>query len=71
MPGAQRLLPDRQAALVKRPGLALTALFGVEHRQVFEAEGDMRMLGAQRLLSDRQGALEKRLGLGVAALIVV
>jgi hypothetical protein len=71
MLGAQRLLIDRQAALVKRLGFAIAALGSVEFREVVEVSGDMGMLGAQRLLPDLKAALEKWLSLAIAALFVI
>ena len=71
MVGAQRLLPDRQRALVERLGLGVAALRVVEYGQVVEARGDVGVVGSQRLLPDRQRALVERLGLGVAALVLV
>ncbi len=68
MPGAQRLLTNRQAALVKRLGLALAAVGFIEQRQVIEAKSNMGMLGAKHLLINRQAALIQRLGLAITAL---
>ena len=67
---AERLLADRQRALVERLGLGVAALVVVQRRQVVQRCGVVGMVRAQRLLADRQRALVERLGLGVAALVV-
>ena len=68
MLGAERLLPDRERALIERLGLGVAALGIVEHGQVVEARRHLGMLGAERLLPNGERALIERLGLGVAAL---
>ena len=68
MIGAERLLLDREAALVERFGLGVAALGDVKGGQIVERQGHIGMIGAERLLADRQRALVERLGLGVAAL---
>src|SRR5438034_1046796 len=70
MVGTERLLSDRQGALVERLRLGVVTLVLVESGQAVEAAGDIRMVGAERPLADRQGASEGRLGLGVAALAI-
>jgi hypothetical protein len=43
--GAERLLPDRQAALVERLGLVVVTFGDVQRRQHGKADGDIRVLG--------------------------
>ncbi len=64
----ERLLLDRQGALVERLGLGIAALGGIQERQVVKRAGDVWVRGPKRRLVDRQGALVERLGLGIAAL---
>ena len=71
MVGAERLLAQRQGALVQRLGLGVAALALVQKGEVVERGADRGVVGAERLLGDRQGALVQRLGLGGAALAVV
>ena len=66
--GAERLLVDRQRALVQRLGLGIAALGAIQLGEVVEVGADIRVVGAERLLVDRQRALVQRLGLGIAAL---
>ena len=56
---------------MQRLGLGIAALLPVEHREVVETGGDIRMLGTERLLADGEGAFVQRLGLGIAALRLV
>ena len=60
MLGAERLLADRQRALVERPRLSKVALVPEQDGEVVEARRRMGMLGAERLLVNRQRALEER-----------
>ena len=62
---AERLLADRQRALVERLGLGVLALAWYSDGQVVEGRGHVGMVRAERLLADRQRALVERLGLGV------
>ena len=71
MVGTERLLADRQRALVERLGLGVAALVLVQLRQIVQAVATSGMVGTERLLVDRQRALVERLGLGVAALVAV
>jgi hypothetical protein len=64
---AQRLLADRQSALVERLGLGVAAGGPVELGEAVKAPGDIGVLSAQRLLMDGESALVERLGLGQAA----
>src|SRR5712671_1495981 len=50
--GAERLLANRQRALVERLRLGIVALGFVEHGQVVQAHGDIGVVGAERLLPD-------------------
>ena len=69
--GAERLLVDRDGALVERLGLRVAAGVPVEQGQVVERGGEVWVLGAERLLADRDSALVERLGLRVAAGVLV
>ena len=60
MLGAERLLADRQRALVERPRHRKLALGLKQAGEVAEARRRIGMLGAERLLADRQRALEER-----------
>ena len=66
---AERLLPDRQRALVERLGVGVLALVLVHDGQVVEGRGHVGVVCAERLLLDRQRALVERLGVGVLALL--
>ena len=57
MVGAERLLVDRERALVQRLGLGIAALVVVQLGEVVEVDADIRVVGAERLLVDRQRAL--------------
>ena len=59
MLGAERLLVDRQRALVEGPRRRQVALVLQQHGEVVEARRRIGMLGAERLLADRQRALEE------------
>src|SRR5208337_3884414 len=63
----ERLLADRQAALVERLSLGVTALTVVQRRQVDEAVCGVGVVGSERHLADCQAALVERLGLRVTA----
>src|SRR5260221_13535415 len=67
MRGAERLLPDREGAIVERLRLGVAAQCLVQPSEVVEARSDVRMLRAERLLPNSEGALVKRLRLGVVA----
>ena len=60
MLGAERLLADRQRALVERPRASEVALGLKQIGEVVEARRRIGMLGAERLLADRQRALIER-----------
>ena len=60
MLGAERLLADRQRALVERPRAGKVALVLKQAGEVVEARRRIGMLGAERLLADRQRALVER-----------
>ena len=57
--GAERILPDRQRALMERPRREI-ALCLKQAGEVVEAHRRLRMFGAERLLVDRQRALIER-----------
>ena len=65
---AERLLVNRQRALVQRLGLRVLALGEVEPSQVVAARGYIGVIGTQSFLINRQRALVQRLGLRVLAL---
>jgi hypothetical protein len=70
MLGPERLLVDRQSALVERPRSGKVAL-GLKHGgKTLEAQGGPGMLGAERLLADRQRSLVERPRTGKVALIL-
>ena len=60
MLGAERLLVDRQRALVERPRRRQVALVLQQGGEVVEARRGVGMLGAEHLLADRQRALVER-----------
>ena len=68
MIGTERLLSDRQRALVERLGLGIATLVVVKRRQIVQRCRDIGMIGTERLFPDRQRALVERLGFGVATL---
>ena len=68
---AERLLLDRQRALVERLGVGVLALVCVHDGQVVEGVGHIGVVCAERLLLDRQRALVEPLGVGVLALLLV
>ena len=68
---AERLLADRQRALVEPLGVGVLALLLVHVGQVVEGAGHVGVVCAERLLLDRQRALVERLGVGVLALVLV
>ena len=49
--GAERLLVDRERALVERLGLGIAALGLIQHGEVVEVGADIRVVGAERLLA--------------------
>ena len=68
---AERLLADRQRALVEPLGVGVLALRPVHVGQVVEGLRHIGMAGAERLLPDRQRTLVEPLGVGVLALRLV
>ncbi len=66
---AERLLPDRQRALVERPRPRKVALVLKQEGEIVEALRRIGMLGAERLLADCQRALEERPRPGKVALV--
>ena len=68
---AERLLADRQRALVERLGVGVLALLLVHDGQVVEGRGHIGVVCAERLLVDRQRALVEPLGVGVFTLLRV
>jgi hypothetical protein len=66
--GAERLLPDRQRALIEWPRPGEVALVPKQGGEVVEARRRIGMLGAERLPPDRQRALIERPRSGEIAL---
>ena len=64
----ERLLADRQRALVEPLRLAVLALVSIHERQVIEGVGHVGVARAEGLLPDRQRALVEPLRLAVLAL---
>src|ERR1700683_2075194 len=60
MLGAERLLADREGALVKQLRPRIVALGPKQVGEVVEAQRRMGMLGAERIRADRQSALVER-----------
>ncbi|MFZ0496626.1 MAG: hypothetical protein WAM10_13660, partial [Methylocella sp.] len=57
---AERLLADRQRALMERPRASKVTLGSKQAGEVVEARRRIGMLGAEHLLIDRQRALMER-----------
>ena len=68
--GAERLLADREGALVERLGLGVAAFGDIQRSQVVERRSDIGVVGAQRLLADGERALSKRDRLSVLAFTI-
>src|SRR5260370_1038855 len=66
MPAADRLLPNRQRALIERPRPGKVALGLKQVGEVVEARRRLGMLGAEDLFADCQRIAKKRLGLRVS-----
>ena len=60
MLGAERLLVDRQRALIERPCPGQVALGPKQLGEVVDTRRRIGMFGAERLLADRQRALFER-----------
>jgi hypothetical protein len=58
----QRLLEEREGALVERFRLLILALFSKQVRQSIEGLGELVMVWAQSLFSDLQGPLQQWFG---------
>ena len=71
MVGPERLLTEREAALVERFGLGIPALALVQRREVVQRAADVGMVGSERFLAESEAALVERLGFGMAALVPV
>src|SRR5258707_244335 len=68
---SHRLLADRERALGERFRLGIPHLITVQHGEVAEADGAVRMVRSQHLIANRERAFEERFGLGIAALSLV
>ena len=68
MLGAERLLADRERALVERACAGEIALVQEQVARLLRLVADVGMLGAERLLADRQRALVERPRAGEIAL---
>ena len=66
VPGRQSFLEDREGPREERLGRVVPAGCPVEHRQVVEPAGEVRVIGAVRLHVDGDSALEERLGRAAA-----